>query len=257
MTVTGLVRWLVVSLLAGSDPLHRRVYRAIADEIATGALPPGARLPSERELCERLSVSRATVRRALAELGADGLVEPSVGRGTFVAAGPLGELPNVLTSFSELGAARGLEATARVLGRRVRPADLDEAEALGVAPGSDLFELERVRLLDDHPVSIDQSRVPLAVAPGLMEVDFVRASLYAALEAAGAGPVRADYTVEARAADREQAGLLEIAPGAPLLRTTTWSRDAQGRLVELGEMVYRGDRYRFRATLTRRRAVNP
>ena len=211
---------------------------------------PGARLPSERELCERLSVSRATVRRAF-ELAADGLVEPSVGRGTFVASAPLGELPNVLTSFSELGAARGLEATSRVLGRRVRAADLDEAEALGVAPGSDIFELERLRLLDGHPVSIDQSRVPLAVHRGSRR--WTSRACRCTRPSRQPAPGRcAPTTPSSPARPTPSRPLLEIAPGAPLLRTTTRSRDAHGRLVELGEMVYRGDRYRFRATLTRR-----
>ena len=257
MTVSRLVRWLVVSLLAGSDPLHRRVYRAIADEIATGALAPGARLPSERELCERLSVSRATVRRALAELGADGLVESSVGRGTSVAAGPIGEAPNTLMSFTELGASRGLVASARVLVSLVRPADIDESEAFGIAPGAELFVLERLRLLDGMPVSLDRSRVPLALAPSLADSDFGATSLYAVLDRAGAGPTRADYGVQAIRADARQAKLLRVETGAPLLHATTAGRDANNRLVELGEMAYRGDRYRFRATLTRRRAVMP
>ena len=241
-----------MSLLGGSELLHRRVARAIADEIAAGALAPGERLPSERELGERLGVSRATVRRALGELGAQGLVESQVGRGSFVAAGPIGEAPNALMSFTELGASRGLATAARVLAARTRPATLDEADQLAVAPGASLFELERLRLLDGIPVSLDVSRVPLALAPGLPEVDFASASLYAALEAAGAGPVRAEYAVQAVAADERRARLLEVEPGAPLLETTTVAYDRAGRPVELGAMVYRGDRYRFRATLTRR-----
>lgn len=244
-----------MSLLTGSDPLHRRVYRAVANEIASGAIAPGARLPSERELCERLSVSRSTVRRALSDLAVDGLVESFPKRGTFVSAGPLGEDPNALMSFTELGASRGLRASARVLGTDVRPADLDEAELFGLAPGADLFVLERLRLLDGMPVSVDRSLVPLALQPTLPEIDFATASLYATLDEAGTGPVRADYGVQAIAASRRQAKLLGVETGEPLLLATTASRDTGGRLVELGEMTYRGDRYRFRATLTRRRPV--
>lgn len=242
-----------MSLLAGSDPLHRRVYRAVADEIASGVLGSGARLPSERELCERLSVSRATVRRALADLAADGLVESFPQRGTFVAAGPLGEDPNALMSFTELGASRGLRASARVLETCLRAADLDEAEAFGLAPGASLFMLERLRLLDGIPVAIDRSLVSLALHPQLPQIDFASTSLYATLDEVGAGPVRADYSVQAIGASRRQAKLLGVEAGEPLLLATTASRDAGGRLVELGEMTYRGDRYRFRATLTRRR----
>ena len=79
----------MVALGESPQPLYLRVYRLIADEIASGSLRPGDRLPSERELTERLGVSRATVRRALGELAMDGLVTASAGRGSFVSSGPL------------------------------------------------------------------------------------------------------------------------------------------------------------------------
>ena len=93
----------MVALGESPQPLYLRVYRLIADEIAGGALEPGDRLPSERELTGRLGVSRATVRRALGELATDGLVTASANRGSFVASGPLVEPPNALLSFTELG----------------------------------------------------------------------------------------------------------------------------------------------------------
>jgi len=239
--------------VGGAQPLYRRVYRLIADDIASGALGPGDRLPAERALCERFSVSRATVRRALGELVEDGLIESFVGRGSFVRSAPLAEPPNALMSFTELGAARGLVASARVLSALVRPATLDEADAFGVAPGADLFEFERLRMLDGLPVALDHTRVPVARAPNLPEVDFTTASLYAVLETWGAAPVRADYAVEAIPADPRQAEYLGVPPGTPLLLATTRGYDAGRRLVDLTEMAYRGDRYRFRATLVRRK----
>lgn len=260
-------------VLTGGELRHQQVARAIADEIARGALRPGDRLPSERQLCDRFAVSRATVRRALADLVADGLVEGQPGRGSFVAQDPLersaaqrvpplerseaqrvlplGEPANALTSFTELGAQRGLLPTAEVLAADVAPATIDEAEAFGVAPGADVFVLERLRLLDGHAVSLDHSRIPLHRAPGLVGLDFTSASLYAALDEAGAGPRRAEYALQAVAADPRAARLLGVAPGFPLLQTSTRSFDAAEAVVELGEMRYRGDRYRFRTTLTR------
>jgi GntR family transcriptional regulator len=242
------------SAALNTELLYRQIYRQIAGDIANGALPSGERLPSERELSERLSVSRATVRRALKQLVADGLVESRQGAGTFVVStGPLGEAPNTLMSFTELGAARGLKASSTVLAADVRRATLDEAEVFGVAPGSEIFVLERLRFLDGVPISVDSSRIPLAYAPDLPQIDFSSASLYAALRDAGAGPVRADYTVEAVAADAATADLLAVDAGAALLLTRTSSYDHRRRLVELGEMLFRGDRYRFRASLMRRR----
>jgi GntR family transcriptional regulator len=191
------------------------------------------------------------VRRALERLAVEGLVETSTGRGRYVRTQPLAEPPNALMSFTELGRARGLVASAIVLAERVRSATLEEAELFGVAPGADVFELERLRLLDGLSVALDRARVPLAVAPVLTETDFSVASLYETLDRAGAGVVAADFKAEAVAADERQAERLGIAPGDPLLLGITNGFDAAGRLVELGETVYRGDRYRFRANLVR------
>ena len=144
-------------------PLYHRVYREIAQEIERGALGAGDRLPSERWFCDELKVSRATVRRAIEELAADGLVEAR-GRGTYVRGDALVEPPNTLMSLSELGRSRGLEATSRVLGSTVRPATIDEAEAFGIAPGAELLELERLRICllytSPSPRDISGSRMP-------------------------------------------------------------------------------------------------
>jgi DNA-binding GntR family transcriptional regulator len=243
----------MVALGESPQPLYLRVYRLIADEIASGSLGPGDRLPSERELTERLGVSRATVRRALGELATDGLVEASAGRGSFVSTGPLVEPPNALLSFTELGNRHGLRATARVLRLEARPATIEEAEMFGVAPGSDLVELERLRLLDAVPVAVDATRFPLARLPQALTTDFSTASLYDALEEAGFPPVRAAYTVEALPAPEREGALLGIDVGEPTLVAETAAYDPSDRLVELARTHYRADRYRFRATLVRRR----
>lgn len=223
----------------------------LLEEIERGVLPRGARLPPERVLSERLSVSRATVRRALQELVEQGLIESWVGRGTFVTGGLLSDPPSTYRSFTELGADRGLTASARVLSQAIRPAGLDEAEIFRIAPGASVFELERLRLLDGLPIAIDRARVPLARAPRLVETDFSSASLDRALEAAGVPPVRGDYAVTAVAADEREAGLLETEPGAPLLLASSTDYEAQGAVINVSDTLYRGDRYRFRATLTR------
>jgi GntR family transcriptional regulator len=243
----------MVALGESPQPLYLRVYRLIADEIASGSLGPGDRLPSERELTERLGVSRATVRRALGELATDGLVEASAGRGSFVSTGPLVEPPNALLSFTELGQRHGLQATARVLRLQKRPATIEEAERFGVAPGADLVELERLRLLDAVPVAVDVTRFPLARVPHALTTDFETASLYDVLEGAGFPPVRAAYTVEALPAPEREGALLGIQVGEPTLVAETAAYDPSDRLVELARTHYRADRYRFRATLVRRR----
>lgn len=239
--------------LAGVGLRSARVSSLLAERISSGRIGPGAALPPERELADQLGVSRATLRRALADLAAAGLVERHQGRGTFVAGDRLSEEANALTSLTELGASRGLVPSARVLELLVTEADDVDSELFGIAPGAPVLRLHRLRRLDGLPVSLDRTRVPGDALPDLEALDFRRDSLYAALERAGRGPVRADYTVEAVPADPAQARLLEVAVATPLLRASTVSRDGAGRVVEAGEMHYRGDRYRFRAQLVRHR----
>lgn len=238
-------------LQQASQPLYHRVYREIAKGIENGILAPGDRLPSERSLCDQLGVSRATVRRAVEELTADGLVEAR-GRASFVRDDAVVEPPNTLMSLSEVARSRALDATSRVLRGEVRSATIDEADAFGIAPGADVFELERLRMLDGLPIALDVNRVPLRILPGAPELDWTSASLYDALEAAGHEPVRADYELEARPAGAQQAELLGLAPDAPVLFATTVAIAEDGRVVDLGRTVYRADRYRFQATLMRR-----
>jgi DNA-binding GntR family transcriptional regulator len=236
-------------------PLYAWVHDTLAAGIASGALARGSQLPPERVLCRELGVSRVTVRRAIASLARHGLVTAVQGRGTFVSAPRVAEPPNALLSFTDLAASRGLAAGAQPLSAVTRPASMDEAEEFRVAPGSELFVLERLRLLDDLPVALDSSRVPLACAPTLPGVDWTAASLYRELARAGHEPVRADYAVEAQAADTRAAAALDLSPGAPVLVAETRSYTAADRLVEVGRMVYRGDRYRFRSTLVARPAA--
>jgi GntR family transcriptional regulator len=240
-----------VPLQQASQPLYHRVYREIAKGIESGILQPGDRLPSERSLCEQLGVSRATVRRAVEELTTDGLVEAR-GRASFVRDDAVMEPPNTLMSLNEVARSRGLDPTSVVLRAEVRAATIDEADAFAIAPGADLFELERLRMLDGLPISVDINRVPLRILPGAPEMEWATASLYEALEAAGNAPARADYELEARPAGAPQAELLGLAPDAPVLFATTVAMTDDGRVVDLGRTVYRADRYRFQATLMRR-----
>jgi GntR family transcriptional regulator len=232
------------------SPLHRRVHAELAARIADGRLPRGSQLPTERELCQEFAVSRVTLRKALAALAAAGAIEAFQGRGTFVSAPRLAEPPNALMSFSRLAELGGLTATASVLAKVTRLATIEEGERFRMAPGSPLFELERRRLLDGLPVAISRSIVPLAYAPHLPELDWSEASLYDELDVAGCTPVRSDYTVEAQPADHRLALVLDLPFGAPVLVAASASYSLDDRLIEQSRLVYRGDRYRFRATLS-------
>lgn len=238
----------------GSEALlWQRVSSQLEAEIAAGAPGDGQRLASEAALCQRFGVSRVTLRTALAQLQQLGAVHPEVGRGWFVgpapAERPVSEEPGVLQSFTEMAESRGLRPGSFVLHCLLRSAEWDEAEDLGIAPGAQLLSLRRLRQLDDIPVAIDHSLVPASLLPDVDAATFQDASLYTALRRHGVRPFRADYEVQAIAADDEHARLLGLPVGAPLLSARQICLDEQGRRVERGHIAYRGDRYRFRAVL--------
>lgn len=235
-------------------------YRALADALRRGVFLPGERLPAERALSKRLGVGRATLRQALLALAHEGLVEARRGSGWWVTESVLGEPPNELLSFTEFASLRGFEPSARVLEQTIRPATMDEADKLEVAPGKPLFHLRRLRMLDGSPISVSTSIVPLEKAPSLPEHDFTTASLYHVLESVhDLSARRCDYVVQAQPADPDSATLLGVATGAPVLAGSWTTFDQSGRPLEIGTIVYRGDRYRFQATLVRsaRRRYRP
>jgi GntR family transcriptional regulator len=234
-----------------TDPLWLQAYRALEGDIAGGGLAAGRHLPSERALGERLAVSRITLRRALRELAERGMIEPSPGRGWQVCEKRVGEPANALMSFTALGEGRGLRPTARVLRRDLRPATLDESELLRIAPGSEVLDLERLRYLDGVPIAVNAALVPTARAPGIADVDFTAASLFTALEERGVVATRADSTAQAEAADERHAALLELEVGRPLMIVTETVFDQDDHPIEIGRVVYRGDRYRLQTTFVR------
>ncbi|THG29604.1 GntR family transcriptional regulator [Naasia lichenicola] len=233
------------------DPLWVQAVDHIAREIAEGRLPPGSRLPPERELCADLNISRVTLRKALQKLVEDGVLRSSHGRGWFVAAGPQKDWPNSLESFTETAERMGLEASSRILRAEVAPATIDEAEELAIAPGTALFHLERVRMLSSAPIAIDDSRVPASMIPDASSIDFTRASLYEQLAGAGLDLARAESTIEARPADPYLALHLGIEPGSPILAMRQVVADAGDRPIFSSLIRYAGDRYRLRTSFSR------
>jgi len=244
------------SVVDRSDP--RALWRQVADVLAVDVgerSRPGSRLESEAALGRRLGVSRVTVRQALSHLAERGVVVPQAGRGWFAApseqrsSDALYEPPGLLQSFTEMARSRGIGTDSVVLEQRVRPATLDEAELLAVAPGAPLLSLRRLRRLDGLPVAVDHSLLPAHLLPDAESIDFATASLYTALRAERVRPVQSHYEVQAEAATSEIAGLLGVTAGFPVLAARQVAQDSAGRPIERGHITYRGDRYRFRAVL--------
>ena len=237
------------------EPLLVQAAEFIKREIAAGALQPGARLPPERLLCEQLTISRVTLRRALGQLVDEGILSPSHGRGWYVAsdAATVGaaEWPNTLESFTETATRLGLTPASRVLAAGCRPASIDEAETLVIAPGTQLFVMDRLRLLNGVPTAVDRTRVPDSYLPDRDGVDFAVESFYDVAHRAGLDIATADSTIEATEATEELAGALAIDPGKALLVMNQTAFDRRDRPLFLTTLWYVGERYRLRTIFAR------
>lgn len=222
-------------------PQYRQIESALRQRIA--ALPPGTRLPSDAELRAEFGVSRMTARNAMQQLADDGLVERQPGRGSFVAQPPAHRQANRLMTFSDEMLRLGRTPGSRILTRVIRPSTERESTDLGIPPREPIVHLRRLRLADDRPVAIESTVLIGSCASAVMSADLARGSLHEVLNRAGLSLRRGTGTISAEAATAEDARLLEIRSGDPLLVERRVIADAHGRRIEATESRYRADRY--------------
>ncbi len=227
-----------------TEPLSLGPTALAARERLLAALPgPGERLGAERELAERLGVSRSTIRAALADLERGGVIRRSRGRagGIFVAER---KVERDLTSLAGLPAylrRQGFQSDARVLRTATTEADEDARRALH----TDLVhEVVRVRLADGEPISLERACFPAERFPDLLDRSLA-GSIYELLETQYAlEPGEAEERIEVVAAGAEEARLLGLRRGAPLLAVERTAWDAAGQPFERSHDLFRADRAR-------------
>ena len=248
MTVSALPADLFADLdRTGPVPLWYQVSSRLENEITSGRLPAGSRLENEIGLGERLGLSRPTIRRAIQELVDKGLVVRRRGIGTQVVHGPVTRNVELTSLFEDL-AESGQAPTTRLLLREVVAADEKTAEALGIEPGSPVDHIRRLRLADDVPVAVLENYLPVDLAQFATD-DLAASGLYQLLRGQGVTMRVAKQRIGARAAHDDEADLLEIEAGGPLLTMTRTAYDASGRAVEVGTHCYLPDLYSFSITL--------
>lgn len=200
-------------------------------------------LPSEADLAQAFQASRNVVRDVLALLRGEGLIDRIPGSGTFVvsekAVQGLDRLRGLAESL-ETGSARVVN---QVLLAEAVPATPTVAERLMLDPGAPVVALERVRLLDDQPLSLDASYLPADIGAALLEMDLAHRDVFGLLERELGQPLgAAKLSIEAVAADRTVADLLRVAEGSPLLLLERLTFTDAGRPIDLEFVRYRGDR---------------
>ncbi|MGH2682921.1 MAG: GntR family transcriptional regulator [Actinomycetota bacterium] len=237
-------------------PLYFQLREAIVGEIHRRGLGPGDRLPTEAELERRYEVSRSTIRQAMNDLAADGVIRRIQGKGTFVGVPKIQHVP-VLTSFSELLRSQGYTPSHRLLASSVTPAPPEVAEGLGLEEGAPCRFLRRLFLADGDPVGLAETWLPQALLgerDDLFETGGIEeGSLYELLqgEPLRLSLARAVETINPGLAAEPDAGLLGYEPGSPLLVIHRIAFTPDDRAVEWTRLLFAGDRYEYRVEMRR------
>jgi GntR family transcriptional regulator len=238
----------------GAPPRRQDQARRVADvlrhEVRRGAVPTGL-LPAEDRLAQEYGVSRNALRAALDLLRRQGLIERIPGTGTRACGTVLSHDIDGLRGLAETFEGRG-EVRNEVLMRGFVPAPTPVAERLELEPGSEVACIERRRLVDEQPVSVDLTFVVPDLGRTLIEADLAGRDVFALLEEIAGVPLGvADLAIESCTADAAHAELLDIAVGAPVLAVERLTRLNDGRPVDLEYIHLRGDRITLRSTAVR------
>lgn len=221
----------------------RQIADALRDEIASGVLAAGERMPTEAELALRFGVNRHTLRRALAALAADGLVRADQGRGTFVADRPLPYPIGRRTRFSAAVEAASRTPGRILLGAVIEPATPALSQRLRLSPGARLHRIETMSVVDGAPISVATGWLSADRFPDFPALIAGTGSYTAAFARAGiADYVRLETRIRAALADAEDALRLGLPAGAPVLVTESVDGDPAGEPLECGYTRFAADR---------------
>jgi GntR family transcriptional regulator len=222
-------------------PLYHQAAQALERAIEDGRLPRGSKLDSELDLAEQLGISRPTMRAALKQLVDKGLLIRRRGIGTVIATKPVTRAVALASLYDDLKES-SREPTTRVLdiGEALCPPEV--AEQLGLGPAAPVLRFERLRLARSDPIALMHNFVPIGLL-AIEKEDLERTGLYELFRRSGITPHVATQRVGARKAGEEEAELLEIEPGDPVLTMTRTAYDTSGRPIEYGSHGYPAQSY--------------
>jgi GntR family transcriptional regulator len=225
-------------------PYYQQLYEILRGKIARKEWKPGDMIPPESELIETYKVSRSTVRQVLDMLVNEGLIYRERGRGSFIAHLTLEQSMTRIVSFTEDMRQRGFEPGTRVLSARLVPASKDIAERLQVPIGETLACVERLRLADGKPMSIEESYLVHHYCPDILQHDYARQPLREILERDyNLRLVYARQIIRAIPAPTNLAEFLEVRSRSPLLFIERISFSQNNLPVEFLRIYFRADRY--------------
>lgn len=233
-------------------PYYAQLKQSLEEDIRGGKWKPGDKIPGETELIDLFGVSRTVVRQALKEMVYEGLIRREKGKGTFVSEPKISSksLLQSLDGFYQDMAKKGFEPITKVLEQGIVPASPKIATYLKLDSMSPVIKIVRLRFIEEEAIVLVTSYVPFELCRNLVNVDLSRSSLYVFLEQECQLVIaRGRRRIDAVSATDDEAQLLAIEVGAPLLKIDSISYLENGTPLEYFHGLFRGDRLRFEAEI--------
>ncbi|MBI5670183.1 MAG: GntR family transcriptional regulator [Chloroflexi bacterium] len=238
---------------AGPQPIYKQIVDWMRQQITSGDWPEHYKLPSEIDLAAELQVSRGTLRKAILELTADGLLLQIHGRGTFVSSERLEQpLAERLLTFSDDLIQRNIPFETRVIEQTVIVPPPRVASLLALPPGARALCLKRLRIVAGTTYVLLHNYVAYDRCPGIETVDFAQARLFETLEKRYR--LELDWGsryFEAQSANNELAALLHIQPCDPVMYMQQIAYLREGAPIEMSDMWVGGSYFRLSVTVKR------
>lgn len=230
----------------GGEAIYSQIARLLKEEIAS-FFSPGECLPSENDLAERYGVNRHTIRRAVEDLIASGLLERRHGKGTFVLDGPADYVLGSSTRFTETFESLGKTASSRILRKLTIPARGGVARRLQLAENEPVVWIESLRMADDRPICVISHFLPQQVFPDLL-AEYHGGSLHEHLAARYEFKLRRiESLVSAALPQGDDASLLGMPQNQPVLRVKSVNvGERDGTPLEYALTRFRADRIQLR-----------
>lgn len=225
-------------------PLYKQLENILIQQIESGALPLGGKLPTEDELSKEYNISRVTVRKAMEALTDACFIERKPGKGTFVSKKKIQRNISALLSFTDMCLMQGLKASAKTIRIDIISPSEDDIIQMKLKPHDKILLLERLRYANNVPVTIEISKFTEEFF-FLFEEDLTNASLYAVLKKHNITLTNSVKTLEIVRANYKESVLLNVQKNHPLLCITSVVSDANGDHLHLSKQLSVADNFKF------------
>ena len=226
-----------------AKPLYIQLEDILRSCIMNGEWEVNHPIPSEFELSKMYGLSRMTVRSVLTKLVNEGLLYRVQGKGTYVAEPKITTKSLAYMGIREQLELMGYQTSTELINFELTAVDVNTADKLGETVGAPVYFIERVRSVNNAPISIHRSYIPQRLCPNFTPENLESEQLCVILDKKyGLKSANVSETLSSLVAMEREADLLLIEPRSPLLILEDIIKNAEGIVFEYSKVLYRGDK---------------